>query len=86
MLQARSAFVKDYVMTCNCKVDQDRFDKEATAAFDYPVEGNQGGFVAMRHVTPPLACQQCLERINVKLGLQYTQMPQDILSRFEGRL
>ena len=73
-------------MTCSCKVDQGRFDKEAMAAFEQPVEDYQGGFVSMRHVTPPLACKQCLERINARLGLQYTQMPQDILSRFEGRL
>ena len=49
-------------MICNCKVDQDRFDTEAIAAFEEPVEDYQGGFVAMRYVEPAKACRCCSDK------------------------
>ena len=41
----------------------ERFNREAKAAFEEPVENYQGGFVPMRYIEPPdCPCPKC--RIN----------------------
>ena len=48
-------------MTCNCKVDQERFDAEVVAANrEEQAGGYQGGFVSMRYVHPARVCEYCL--------------------------
>ena len=55
-IESNCKCVADYV------VDQDRFNRQAIAAFEEPVDDYQGGFVPMRYVEPPkaliLKCEQ----------------------------